>query len=174
MHVCGGCETTPMSNASVLRRGGISASIVIGWRPPKIQVDAMGNIKVIAVAFTLLAVVANPILARSMPCCCSRGGSEPSCCLEETDSGDCCTTTGGDTSGCRRGCCCRIKAPPATMPSQVSSAKTDGKDQPAAFATLPPVDFAALVPACRYLDHSPKRFSPSGPPLLALYCIWRK
>ena len=141
----------------------------------------MKTFKAIIAAITLLAVAANPIVAMAMPCCCTKPVEQQrSCCqpaAQKTSSNDqhaCCAKHQASNKFVeqRAGCCCITSSPASTSPREsLAKLSVENHSFDVAFWSA---DQSLQAPTSRYLDHSADRFSVSGPPLLALYCIWLK
>ncbi|MFN0195312.1 MAG: hypothetical protein ACKVT0_01095 [Planctomycetaceae bacterium] len=140
----------------------------------------MRTLKAVTVAITLIAVTANPVVAMVRPCCCTkRVEPERACCQQVAERVSvqraCCAkkTETAEIARLSNGCCC-VKAPPASTPSRDNLATSEIKEQSAGVTEFVPSDLAVRVPASIALDRAGDRISLSGPPLLALYCIWLK
>lgn len=146
----------------------------------------MNMFKAIVAAVTLLAVAVNPIAAMGMACCCTAilQQTRP---LQQTRS--CCQSAAQASSVEQRACsakqgsaneliqhvasCCCAKVPPPSTSPRASLERPSVENEPLDVA-FGPVDRTAQRPTSIALEHSPGRFTLSGPPLLALYCIWLK
>jgi hypothetical protein len=152
---------------------------------------------------TLAAVAAQPALAALQPCCCvkkvevekaccaAKDSADPSAAARNGERPDTTAVTPADSCRARKtaaektaasaiiqatGCCC-VKAPPA-VPTSRDQAKQVSEQQPSKQPPLVPalaaVDLFDAAPAARCVAHTTELQPRSGPPLLALYCIWRK
>jgi hypothetical protein len=140
----------------------------------------MRALKVFVALVTLTAVTGRPVLAAFEPCCCSRKVevSRPCCAAKQESNEDagipahsCCATKTAVAVVEASGCCC-VKPPPAVPVSRDQAAKT--AEQAPTVPVLAAVDLAEAAPAAKLGAHSSQLRPVSGPPLLALYCIWRK
>lgn len=133
-------------------------------------------------AISLLAVVANPVVAMAMPCCCAKPVvQDRTCCdsaVAQHPSGDqqlCCANAQIPRSQSlpKQASCCCVVAPPPFIATrmQFESSVFEIQSLDVAFSAA---DCTGVDPTSRYLEHSPGRNSASSPPLLALYCIWLK
>lgn len=153
------------------------------WVPPR-NIAQMGATQTIA-AFLILAAAGGPVASALLPCCCTKTKStgasqEPSCCAPKQSS--CCQKSVESRSPSRtchhpsvpgsskhRGCKCMTAVPPSTAPSAIDSKRVASETQPAFWVLRfrHPTDIAAL-PLRGVIAR------PSGPPLLALHCVWLK
>lgn len=156
--------------------------------------------KSLITAILILAAAAQPVVAAIEPCCCLTKSAEqvsaprleqsllPACCAvkvaeAEASLSSCCAkklqshvcATHGSADGApvvdRAGCCC-VKPAPA-----VPSEPTNIVQRTIAAATIDLAvgEPAPLVPApaVRRFDNTPGSHALTGPPLLALLCVWR-
>lgn len=146
----------------------------------------------------LLAVVASPVLAVMTPCCCTRPEAATpevvtrACC--KSDSRQISTAAAGEHACCakkrqtnaashdgvstcknvaphgvHRATCCCVQSAPATV--TVRETRTILDDQPIALHHVAlPVNVGLSIGTPHEALHRVAR--PSGPALLALYCIW--
>lgn len=139
----------------------------------------MRTIKALIAVLTVFAVAADPVAASISPCCCVKHAEpERSCCRAAAKSAEvashpaCCAKKHlpVDTA-VRSGCCC-VKAPPAVpaSPDQTKQIIEQPSIEPASSA----VDCLVYAPATRRFEQLPGSLTLTGPPLLALYCIWLK
>jgi hypothetical protein len=160
-------------------------------------------LKAIIAALTLVAVAAQPVVASWIPCCCTKPEQratpelreqlpelreqpktpERSCCQTAEHVAKSPATTGPTAAACcaqnqtpadivvGSGCCC-VKAPPA-VPSSPDQPKQI-IEQPSIEPSCSSVDCLVPAPAIRRFEQLPGVHTLTGPPLLALYCIWLK
>jgi len=147
----------------------------------------MRTLKLFVAIVMSAAVAAQPALAAIQPCCCVKQVEvEPPCCAakhakpEQITSGDsvavparsCCAKKTAAAALVRStGCCCQM-APPAAAPSRDQAKQVS--EQAPLVPVLAAVDLLDAAPAARGVAHVSEIRPLSGPPLLALYCIWRK
>jgi len=141
----------------------------------------MKTFKQIVAAVTLLAFAANSVVAMAVPRCCTRPVEQRrSCCQSATQKASasnqyaCCAKKQASHEFVqhRLGCCC-VKAPLASTSPRENLAKPSFEEHLLDFAFWS-ADHFVQAPTSSYSNDSPGRFSLSGPPLLALYCIWLK
>lgn len=144
----------------------------------------MRTLKAFIAALTLVAVAANPVAASLLPCCCVKPEKiERSCCHAAEQSAkaakkldasipDCCAKKYVPSDASARGGCCCFKAPPAVpaSPDQTKQIIEHPSIQPACSS----VDCIVNTQAIRRFEQLPGTHTLTGPPLLALYCIWLK
>jgi hypothetical protein len=154
--------------------------------------------KTLITLVTLAAVAVQPALAALQPCCCvkkvelekaccgakdsalpsdaARNGVRPdttvatperSCCARKAAAEKTPTAAVVEATGC----CC-VKSSPA-IPASRDLAKQISEQAPLV-PVLAAVDLFDAAPAARCVAHATEVQPLSGPPLLALYCIWRK
>jgi len=147
----------------------------------------MRTLNAIIAVLTLVAVAANPVAASLVPCCCVKPAKpEHACCrTAEAEAKEAAAAVAALPACCakkqaahtpvdtfvRGGCCC-VKAPPAvpTAPDQTKQII----EQPSIEPSCSSVDCLVQAPATRRFEQLPGSLTPTGPPLLALYCIWLK
>jgi hypothetical protein len=153
--------------------------------------------KTLITLVTLAAVAAQPALAALQPCCCVRKVElERPCCAakDSTDRSDaarsgerpestaatpahsCCALKTAEKTPAAAvveatGCCC-VKSSPS-IPASRDLAKQISEQAPLV-PVLAAVDLFEAAPAARSAAYATELCPLSGPPLLALYCIWRK
>lgn len=144
----------------------------------------MRTLKAIIATLTLLAVAANPVAASLVPCCCVKQAKpERSCCkTAETAAKSeeeavvtlpaCCAKKHAPVDTIVRGGCCCVKAPPAVPASPDQTKQII--EQPSIEPSCSAVDCLDHAPATRRFEQLPGSLTLTGPPLLALYCIWLK
>lgn len=148
----------------------------------------MHTVRVMSAVLALLLFAANPLVVWGQPCCCCADpdSSDHSCCCSSTASVPsccrpaCCTQERSATrgpqgcDGCRRGpCCCSPVTPSATIPNGTLEIRQAEKQLSDSFAELTHESSAIrLVLRCRGISLAPAKVS--GPPLLAIYCVWLK
>lgn len=126
----------------------------------------------------LVKAVAPPVEAVMPPCCAAKtvevAASLPACCARKQQVRSCALhdTNAGGANFDRAGCCC-VKPAPA-----LPNGPTNVAEQTISAAAFTPAlgEATPLVPAppLRRFEQAPGTLSPSGPPLLALLCVWRK
>ena len=158
-----------MSNRLALRRGQSYDS------------SAMSTFKSLITAITLIAVAANPVAAGLLPCCCTEKVQPERPCCQATkqavqstaDSPSCCAKKQQESSSVQQSGCCCFDVPPAVPASSEKFAKPTTEPQPlVVFCSF--VDSSVQAPVIRRFEHASGSLTISGPPLLALYCIWLK
>lgn len=138
----------------------------------------MQYFKHLLIAVMAVAVTTNPVVA-SMKLCCSAPKVEKkrSCCRSATTLAPkalCCakkaTSTGVD-SPFPRGCCCIKSQDSATSSVRFVLPNADDHSVDLAICSK---DLPVPLQTLCNREVSPERSARSGPPLLALYCIWLK
>jgi hypothetical protein len=132
---------------------------------------------------SMLAIAANSLAAMGTPCRCTRQvDAECPCCSSaakqavatKLDRPACCARQQSPSNAVLQTpakCCCG-QTPPASVTARESSPKSSA--ELAIKVACWSADRDDLSPTSGILRHSPGRFALSGPPLLALYCIWLK
>jgi hypothetical protein len=139
------------------------------------------------------AVAAQPAPAALRPCCCvkpvevatkveSPAAAERPCCAAKqaetaraavaTSAQSCCALKTPAAALVQAGGCCCLKAPPA-VPASRDQAKQTAEQAPLV-PVLAIVDFFDAASTAHRAAPTSEPSPLSGPPLLALYCIWRK
>lgn len=142
--------------------------------------------KAIVAAFSMLAVLTNPVVLAAWPCCCFKsiepnrvcgsadpdgtGATERSCCAKKQKHACCVEHERQADDRLLPGCCCVEPSPASAVPVE-RPLKPTVEQQPLIVAVWFDDGFRH-APELGSADHSPGRFLPSGPPLLALYCRW--
>jgi hypothetical protein len=144
----------------------------------------MTTLKAIIATLTLLAVAVNPVAASLVPCCCVKQAKPESSCCRTTETAAkameapgvalpaCCAQKEVQVDTIVRGGCCCVKAPPA-VPAAPDQTKQI-IEQPSIEPSCSLVDRLVHAPATRRFEQLPGSLTLTGPPLLALYCIWLK
>jgi len=146
-------------------------------------------LKAFVVAVTLVSVTTNPVVASMKLCCCvpqsiqAQAFQVRGCCRTENVqtsativAQNACCAKKRASSGVNLpfpGRCCCIKSQDTTSSSQRLAAPHFDECS----IRFPNWDGVPTVPQSIISSnqgHPPRRFSPSGPPLLALHCTWRK
>lgn len=156
--------------------------------------------KTLITAILIVAAATQPVVAAIEPCCCLTKSTEqvaavnvdralpaccaakiaepvdslPGCCAKKLQTHVCSKQSGATDSAAvdRAGCCC-VKPAPAVPGERTNIAQ---RTISATAIDLAVGEAAPLVvaPAVRRFEQLPGTHSPSGPPLLALLCVWRK
>jgi hypothetical protein len=142
----------------------------------------MRLLKTLVAVVTLAAVAAQPALAALHTCCCIRPvEAERSCCAakhaeQEPAAGaaphSCCATKMPAPAVVQTAGCCCVKTSPA-VPTARDLVQTVTEQSPQAPVSAVVDLFDAAPAACGEILSAEAR-PLTGPPLLALYCIWRK
>jgi hypothetical protein len=140
----------------------------------------MRTFKAFVAAITLLAVGVNPLAAGLMPCCMVTEAQTAPACGQNAAGHKCCKK---HPICCKKqlvamdspltlGCCC-VKVPPASTPPSDNTQKLPAQQQVLALGSS---TFIVAEPsqAAHALPFAHDGLALSGPPLLALYCIWLK
>lgn len=130
-------------------------------------------------AVTLLAIAINPVAAAIAPYCCTKPATQDGPCCEAVAKAAtvklpaCCAKKHATALAVLKAGCCCFKLPPAPPPARENLAKPSF-DKPAldfaGWSSVGVVDAASA--GC--LEGATGWLQVSGPPILALYCIWLK
>lgn len=158
-------------------------------------VNGMSKLRRTAVALALLAILAQPVLAQWLPCTCAAhsGDAARSCCMKlpaalpsaefgaeqafAANAGGCpmCARHGSQSPApVQRHCCCLQTVTWTAATPSVE--RTDvGSGQPLLAVEVPSTAANPGMVEVAAATRLPERFRcASGPPLLALHCVWLK
>jgi hypothetical protein len=161
----------------------------------------MKPLRAILSAILVLALAANPLLAAALlPCCCAGKDADSKCPVCQGAEATAQATQPAETDCCQSCChttCCETEVAAPAVPANSSPCSSITAADCNCVKSLPPTTLVRdkvasptveqlwlvthvpsiidpVVPAVRHFVLTDETNTPTGPPLLALYCTWLK